>query len=147
MVSRSAERRVVSRHRYLGQVLVLKAGFAGGGPAFSFSKGWKEEKPSMIAGWLFSYHPSGVPGRVSSVATPTPAAEKSEREKRLAIATEAARQLLLTTDTDKSGKVSKQEWMKFMEEEFGSLDVNHGAELDVKELIQSRMRYCPSVGK
>jgi hypothetical protein len=81
------------------------------------------------------------------VATPTPAAEKSEREKRLAIATEAARQLLLTTDTDKSGKVSKQEWMKFMEEEFGSLDVNHGGELDVKELIQSRMRYCPSVGK
>ena len=37
--------------------------------------------------------------------------------------------------------------MKFMEEEFDRLDVNHGGEPDVKELTQSRMRYRPSVGK
>jgi EF hand len=73
---------------------------------------------------------SETQGEKSTVATPTPADEKSEREKRLAIATEAARQRLLTMDTDKSGKVSKQEWMKFMEEEFDRLDVNHGGELE-----------------
>ena len=55
--------------------------------------------------------------------------------------------LLLAMDRDKSGKVSKQEWMKFMEEEFDRLDVNHNGELDVKELIQSRMRYRPSLSK
>jgi Ca2+-binding EF-hand superfamily protein len=51
-------------------------------------------------------------------------------------------------DTDKSGKVSKQEWMKFMEEEFDRLDVNHDGQLDVQELTKSRMRVVhPYVGK
>jgi len=90
---------------------------------------------------------SETQGEKSTAATPTPAAEKAESEKRLAIATEAAGQLLLAMDRDKSGKVSKQEWMKFMEEEFDRLDVNHNRELDVKELIQSRMRYRPSLSK
>jgi len=79
---------------------------------------------------------------------PTPSArEKAEKEKELAAATEAAKQLLLLMDTDKNGKVSKQEWMKFMEAEFERLDVNHDGELDVKELTQTRMRYRPAVGK
>jgi Ca2+-binding EF-hand superfamily protein len=51
-------------------------------------------------------------------------------------------------DKDKSGKISKQEWMKFMEAEFDRLDADHKGQLDVKELIQSQMRVRPAyVGK
>jgi len=78
---------------------------------------------------------------------PTPETEKAESEKKLAVATDAAKQLLLVMDADKSGKVSKQEWMKFMEEEFDRLDTDHKGQLDVKELTQSRVRMRPYVGK
>jgi hypothetical protein len=63
------------------------------------------------------------------------------------VARDAAKQLLLVRDADKSGKVSKQEWMKFMEEKFDRLDRDHEGQLDVKELTQSRVRMRPSVGK
>jgi hypothetical protein len=62
----------------------------------------------------------------TGVVSPTPAAEKTERERKLAAATEAAKQFLLVMDTGKSGKVSKEEWMKFMEAEFDRLDTRHG---------------------
>jgi hypothetical protein len=83
----------------------------------------------------------------TGAVSPTPDAEKSEREKKLIAATEAAKQLLLAMDTDNSGKVSKQEWMKFMEEEFDRLDIDHKGQLNVKELTQSRVRMRPYVGK
>jgi hypothetical protein len=50
-------------------------------------------------------------------------------------------------DTNKSGKVSKEEWMKFMEAEFDRLDTDHKGQPDVKELTQSRVRVRPFVGK
>jgi hypothetical protein len=37
--------------------------------------------------------------------------------------------------------------MKFMEAEFDRLDTDHKGQLDVKELMQSRMRVRPFVGK
>lgn len=58
---------------------------------------------------------------------------------KLAIATENARQLLLLMDTDKNGKISKKEWMKFMSEEFDRLDKDKSGELDPKELLESRV--------
>jgi uncharacterized membrane protein YdfJ with MMPL/SSD domain len=87
------------------------------------------------------------PEKATGVVTPTPAAEQSEKEKQLAIATEAAKQLLLVMDTSKSGKISKEEWMKFMEAEFDRLDTDHKGQLDVKELTQSRVRVRSFVGK
>ena len=88
------------------------------------------------------------PEKATAAPTPTSAADKAEQEKKLAEATEAAKKLLLLMDTDKSGKVSKQEWMKFMEAEFNRLDTNHDGELDVKELTQSQMRvHRAYVGK
>ena len=86
-------------------------------------------------------------GGKSAAVTPTPAAEKTEKEKKLAVATAAAKQLLLAMDTDKSGTVSKQEWMKFMEAEFDRLDTDHKGQLDIKELTESRVRVRPFVGK
>jgi len=86
-------------------------------------------------------------GEKSTVVTPTPAAEQTEKERKLAIATDAAKQLLLVMDTNKSGTVSKEEWMKFMEAEFDRLDTSHKGQLDVKELAQSRVWVRPFVGK
>ena len=43
-------------------------------------------------------------------------------------------------DTDKNGKISKQEWMTFMEAEFDRLDKAKNGQLDVKELAQSKLR-------
>jgi Ca2+-binding EF-hand superfamily protein len=47
-------------------------------------------------------------------------------------------------DRDQNGKVSRQEFMSFMEAEFQRLDVNKDGELDVKELVQAR--FTPHVG-
>src|ERR1700676_3393134 len=68
---------------------------------------------------------------------------------RLAIGEDEAKQLLLLVDTDKKGKVSKQEWVKFMEAEFDRLDKAKDGQLDVLELMQSRLRvsHFSSVGK
>ena len=68
---------------------------------------------------------------------------------KFAIGEDEAKQLLLLVDTDKKGKVSKQEWMKFMEAEFDRLDKTKSGELDVDELMQSKLRVSPflSVGK
>lgn len=40
-------------------------------------------------------------------------------------------------DTDKNGKISEQEWMKFMEAEFDRLDAKKTGEIHRKELLQS----------
>ena len=48
--------------------------------------------------------------------------------------------MLLLMDTDKNGKISKQEWMKFMEAEFDRLDKDKSGDLDVKDLTQSKLR-------
>jgi Ca2+-binding EF-hand superfamily protein len=43
-------------------------------------------------------------------------------------------QLLPLMDKDHSGKVSRKEFMSFMNQEFDRLDVNHNGQLDVDEL-------------
>jgi Ca2+-binding EF-hand superfamily protein len=52
-------------------------------------------------------------------------------------------------DANKIGKISKQEYMRFMEAEFDWFDKNHKGELDVKELTQSKLAltHFTSVGK
>ncbi len=55
---------------------------------------------------------------------------------RVAAGLPSTKQLLLLMDTDKNGKVSKQEFMNYMEAEFDRLDINHDGELDVHELMQ-----------
>ncbi len=50
------------------------------------------------------------------------------------------KELLLLMDTDKNGKISKAEYMGFMEKEFDRLDKDHSGELDPQELTQSQLR-------
>lgn len=86
-----------------------------------------------------------MPG--GAIAQTKAAAPKAQDK--LALGEEQAKQLLLLIDTDKKGKISKQEWMKFMEAEFDRLDKDKSGQLDVKELRQSRLRLSSftSVGK
>ena len=75
------------------------------------------------------------------------AAPKSQDK--LALGEPEVKQLLLLMDTDKSGKISKEEWMKFMESEFDRLDKDKKGQLDTKELEQSKLRvsHPANVGK
>lgn len=47
--------------------------------------------------------------------------------------------LLVLMDTDKNGKISRKEFMSFMQKEFDRLDKDKSGELDPKELAQSRL--------
>lgn len=58
---------------------------------------------------------------------------------KLALADGNVKELLLLMDADKNGKISKQEWMNFMEAEFNKLDKDGNGELDPKELLRSRL--------
>jgi Ca2+-binding EF-hand superfamily protein len=65
-----------------------------------------------------------------------------------ALAENEVKQLLLLMDTDKNGKISRQEFMNFMQTEFDRLDKDKSGELDPKELAQSQLRVSrPAVGK
>ena len=64
-----------------------------------------------------------------------------------ALGTDEVKQLLSLMDTDKNGKISKAEFLKFMEAEFDRLDKDKSGELDPKELIQSQVRPSRSAGK
>jgi uncharacterized membrane protein YdfJ with MMPL/SSD domain len=70
---------------------------------------------------------------------PSVKARAQEKQKKAAAEAEA-KQLLLLMDTNKEGRVSKQEWMKFMGEEFDRLDTNHDGYVDVKDLMRSQLR-------
>jgi hypothetical protein len=59
-----------------------------------------------------------------------------ERDSRVVAGQANAAQLLRLMDRDQNGKVSKQEFMNFMEAEFNRLDVNRDGQLDVSELSQ-----------
>ena len=72
----------------------------------------------------------------------TDAAPKSATPKpqdKFALANENVKELLLLLDTDKNGRISKREWMNFMEAEFNKLDKDGNGELDLKELQQSKL--------
>lgn len=66
------------------------------------------------------------------------------------LAEKHVKELLFLMDTNKNGKVSKQEYMSFMEAEFDRLDKDKSGELDPKELLQSEIlltRPPAAVGK
>jgi Ca2+-binding EF-hand superfamily protein len=54
-----------------------------------------------------------------------------------ALARQHTVELLMLMDTDKDGKVSKQEWLTFMETEFDKLDKAKAGKVDIKQLQQA----------
>jgi Ca2+-binding EF-hand superfamily protein len=57
------------------------------------------------------------------------------------------KQLLLLMDKDENGKISKKEFMGFMEREFDRLDKDKSGQLDVKELTQSQFRSRQAISR
>ena len=80
----------------------------------------------------------------SKQAAPRPQNQQNQEER-----TDEVKQLLLLMDTDKNGKISKQEWVNFMSAEFDRLDKDKSGDLNPKELAESRLqaRTFASVGK
>ena len=79
---------------------------------------------------------------VGGTVTSTSYAQKDSVPKRpdiVAIGSQNTKELLALMDTDKNGKISKQEWMKFMEAEFDRLDTRKKGEIDPKELLKSNV--------
>jgi hypothetical protein len=67
-----------------------------------------------------------------------------EFKEQLAVGESQDEWLLFLLDKNRDGKVSKQEFLKFMDAEFDRLDTNNDGELDANELKQLRI---VSVGK
>jgi len=86
---------------------------------------------------------AGTPVAQSAQSTPQPQVQSNPRSQRVAAGEAEAKKLLLLMDQDKNGKVSKQEFMAFMEAEFDRLDKDKSGDLDVQELTQSQLRTRP----
>jgi hypothetical protein len=78
-----------------------------------------------------------------NATTPPPV----KREKNVKAGEKEAKKMLMLMDKDQNGKVSKQEFMNFMETEFERLDVDKNGELDVNELTQARVRTAHGVSR
>jgi hypothetical protein len=91
---------------------------------------------ALIAGGArFAGTASAAQAPAASDAVPQP------NPRNVAAGASEAKRLLLLMDRDKSGKVSKEEFMTFMEAEFERLDINKDGELDVKELTGSKLIF------
>ena len=85
---------------------------------------------------------AGTPRAQEKASVPKP-------QDKVTLGQNEVKRLLLLMDTDKNGKISKKEYMAFMEAEFNRLDKDKSGDLDVKELTQSRLTatYPSLVGK
>ena len=80
----------------------------------------------------------------------TAAAQKSSvprTQDRLAMGEDDVRHLLLVIDSGGTGKITRQQYLKFMEAEFERLDKEKTGELDVRKLAQSNLSANRYAGK
>ena len=80
----------------------------------------------------------------------TAAAQKASVPKTqdwLAMGEDDVRHLLLVMDSTGSGKISKHEYLKFMEAEFERLDKDKTGQLDVRKLAKSNVAAIHYAGK
>jgi hypothetical protein len=88
-------------------------------------------KQRIPCGALAILAATGLAGGIA-LASDTPA--DSEPAQKLVTGLSPTAQLLQLMDVDKNGKVSREEFMRFMEAEFDYADKNQDNELDPKEL-------------
>jgi hypothetical protein len=91
----------------------------------------------LVIGALFAI--GTIVGTAPAQKVPAPSETQGQAAARHAV----AKQLLLLMDKNKDGKVSKQEWMSFMEAEFDRLDTNKDGYVDVKDLEKSQLATSP----
>lgn len=78
---------------------------------------------------------------LSALSAASPALVSAQAPDKVIIGESATLKLLKLMDTDKNGKVSRAEFMAFMQAEFDRLDLDHDGELDVKELEQLQINH------
>jgi hypothetical protein len=83
----------------------------------------------------------------AAMSTAAQKASVPKAQNKFAMAEDQVKHLLLLIDADNKGKVSKQQFMQFMEAEFERLDAAKKGELDVKQLTQSTVTAKNFVGK
>jgi Ca2+-binding EF-hand superfamily protein len=83
----------------------------------------------------------------TAVAAQKAAVPKAQDQDNVAKGEAEVRQLLPLMDQDMQGKVSKEEFMKFMAAEFDRLDKKNEGKLDVKELTQPPVQPTKSFHK
>jgi|HubBroStandDraft_4_1064222.scaffolds.fasta_scaffold156770_2 hypothetical protein len=76
----------------------------------------------------------------TAIAAQNSAPPKAQVQNNVALGEANTKRLLLLMNQDKDGKVSKQDFMMFMEAEFDRLDKKKDGKLDVKELTQPQPR-------
>lgn len=85
-------------------------------------------------------------GAAMGAAAGQNAIDKKEAKK-VALEDAEVKQLILLMDTDKNGKISKKEFMTYMEAEFDRLDADKSGELDPNELRKSNLRPSRFAGR
>ncbi len=97
--------------------------------------------PAFVAGG--TRIETAIVGQNPVAQTQPPAADASKdvkvKDEKVAEGEAYAKQMLVLMDRDKSGKVSRQEYMDFMAAEFDRMDKNKDGELDVNELTKVRL--------
>lgn len=93
---------------------------------------------ALLTAFIFS---AAAQSPADTAASTDKSTSSTQQEKNVAAGEKSVKRLLLLMDKDNSGKVSKQEFMNFMEAEFARLDKNNDGELDVKELTQMQVRF------
>lgn len=103
-------------------------------------------KTAMIFGVLLALFAAAAALQMATAQKVDKSIPKWQRT--LALGEDEVKELLFLMDTNKNGKISKLEFMTFMEAEFDRLDKDKSGELDPKELTESRIRAArPAVGK
>lgn len=92
-------------------------------------------KLAALASTLFL----GIVGAGVAIGADMDKDKEAQRTKNIEAGYWETKDLLRLMDKDKNGKVSKKEFMEYMEAEFDRLDTNHDGELDVSELSQLRV--------
>jgi hypothetical protein len=87
----------------------------------------------------------GIGGMLGNAAAQKASVPKPQDK--LALGEDEVKKLLLIMEPGKTGKISKEEYMKFMEAEFARLDKDKNGELDVKKLTQANVTASRFVGK
>ena len=102
---------------------------------------FRHSRGILLAASLVAALAAGGARLGTAMAAQDPSADQAakQKEKKIVAGVPEAQQLLLLMDRDQNGRVSKQDFMSFMEAEFERLDINKDGELDVKELVQSRI--------
>jgi hypothetical protein len=102
----------------------------------------RKNKVTIIAIALALLVAGGTLGTASAQKASVP-----KPQNKLALGEEQVKQLLLLMEADPRGKVSKQEYMKFMEAEFERLDKDNKGELDVKQVAHANLTASRYTGK